>query len=66
MNSEERNQLLRILKDFEDLFDGTLGDWDTDNVDLGLKSNYKPLNFVNKIRSLQLTRRSFAKIWKAC
>ena len=27
LNAEERNQLLRILQYFEDLFDGTLGDW---------------------------------------
>ena len=25
LNAEERTQLLRLLKDFEDLFDGTLG-----------------------------------------
>ena len=25
MNAEEKNQVLRFLKDFEDLFDGTLG-----------------------------------------
>ena len=29
MNAEERTQLLRILKDFEYLFGGTLGDWAT-------------------------------------
>ena len=29
MNAEERTQILRLLKDFEDLFDVTLGDWDT-------------------------------------
>ena len=26
LNAEERNQLLRLLRDFEELFDGTLGD----------------------------------------
>ena len=34
LNAEERTQLLRILKDFKDLFDGTLGDWDTEPIDL--------------------------------
>ena len=28
-NAEERTQILIILQYFEDLFDGTLGDWDT-------------------------------------
>ena len=34
MNAEERTQLLRILKYFEELFDGILGDWDTEPVAL--------------------------------
>ena len=34
LNYEERPQIIWILKDFEDLFDGTLGDWDTEYVDL--------------------------------
>ena len=34
MNTEERNFLLSLLEDFEDLFDGTLGDWATEPVDL--------------------------------
>ena len=34
LNSEERTLLLRLLEDFEDLFDGTLGDWATEPVDL--------------------------------
>ena len=32
INAEEITQILRILKDFEDLFDGTLGDWDSETV----------------------------------
>ena len=37
LNADERNLLLSLLEDFEDLFDGTLGDWATDPVDLELK-----------------------------
>ena len=37
MNPEEGTQLLSLLEDFEDLFDGTFGDWDTEPVDLKLK-----------------------------
>ena len=34
LNAEERTQLLRLLEYFEDLYDGTLGDWDTDPINL--------------------------------
>ena len=44
MNYEEITQLLSLFKDFEDLFDGTLGDWTTEPVDLELKPDYKPFN----------------------
>ena len=44
-NSEERNQLLGLTKDFEDLFDGTIGDWDTDTVELNSNTNFKPFNY---------------------
>ena len=36
--------LLSFIKDFEDLFDGTLGDWATDTVNLELKIYYIPFN----------------------
>ena len=45
MNTEERTQLLRFLEDSEDLFGGTLGDWDTETVDLELNSYSKLFNF---------------------
>ena len=44
LNSEEITQLLIPLKDFEDLFDGNLGDWDTDTVNMDLKPGSKPFN----------------------
>ena len=44
LNAEERNLLLSLIKDFEELVDGTLGDWDTDPVDLKLKPGSKPFN----------------------
>ena len=34
MNAEQKTLLLRLLKDFEFLFGGTLGDWDKDTVSL--------------------------------
>ena len=44
LNYEERIQLLSLLDDSEDLFDGTLGDWATDTVDLEIKLGYKPFS----------------------
>ena len=44
LNAEERTQLLMPLKDFKDLFYGTLGDWYTDPVNIELKIGYKPFN----------------------
>ena len=44
MNAEEITQLLSLLKGFEDLFNGTLGDWDTDTINLELNSDSKPFN----------------------
>ena len=44
LNDEERTQLLSLLEAFGDLFGGTLGDWDTEPVDLEVKSVSKPFN----------------------
>ena len=34
MNADKRTLLLSLLENFEDLFDGNLGNWDIDPVDL--------------------------------
>ena len=44
LNVEEITQLLRILEDFEDLFDGNLGDWDTYPIGLYTNPGSKPFN----------------------
>ena len=44
LNYEEITLLPSLLEDFEDLFDGTLGDWATGPVDLELNTDYKPFN----------------------
>ena len=44
LNTEEKTQLLRVLKYFEEFFDGTLGDWDTELIDLELKPYSEPFN----------------------
>ena len=42
LKSEEKNKLFRLLTSFKDLFDGTLGDWNTNPVDLELKKDAEP------------------------
>ena len=44
LNAEKRTKLLSILKECKDLFDGTLGDWATDTVELNLKPGSKLFN----------------------
>ena len=44
MNAEERNQLLSLPEYFNDLFDGTVGDWVIEPVGLDLKRGSKPFN----------------------
>ena len=43
LEAAEQKQLLRLLQKYEDLFDGTLGTWKTDPIQLELKEpNVKP------------------------
>ena len=44
MDADERSQLLGLLKDFEDLFDVTLGEWDTETVNISLNTDSKTFN----------------------
>ena len=42
LTNSNQEKLLKLLTEFEDLFDGTLGDWDTEPVSLKLKEGAKP------------------------
>jgi hypothetical protein len=42
LNPTEKLQLLELLTEFEDLFDGTLGDWDSEPVSFPLKQGSTP------------------------
>ncbi len=42
LTKEEKNILLRLLLSYEDLFDGTLGDWQTDPIKFQLKPGATP------------------------
>ena len=46
LNAEERTLLLSLLEEFKDLFDGTLGDWATEPVDLELNPDSTPFNSI--------------------
>ena len=59
MNAKERTQLIRLPEHFEALFDGTLGYWDTETVNLELTQIINRL-IVNIINYLELTGKTFA------
>ena len=42
LSETERNKLLQLLQEYEELFDGTLGDWDCNLVSLQLKEGAQP------------------------
>ena len=42
LTKEEKNALLRLLLSYEDLFDGTLGDWQTEPIKFQLKPGATP------------------------
>ena len=39
----QRNEILKLMQKFEELFDGTLGTWKTDPVDFNLKGDKDPI-----------------------
>ena len=42
LSSQQSNKMLRLLTKYEELFDGTLGDFKTDPISLKLKENARP------------------------
>jgi hypothetical protein len=42
LSLQDQNKLLELLTEFEELFDGTLGDWKTDPMSFELKEGDKP------------------------
>jgi hypothetical protein len=44
LTSDEQKQLLKLLAKYEDLFDGTLGIWNTKLIDLELLPDTKPFH----------------------
>ena len=44
LNKEKQNKLLEVLVSYQDLFDGTLGDFNTEPVHVEMKHNATPYN----------------------
>ena len=42
LHKHQERKLLSLLTDFEDLFDGKLGHWETEPIDIELKPEHKP------------------------
>ena len=42
LSLQDQNKLLELLTEFDELFDGTLGDWNTKPVSFELKEGTKP------------------------
>ena len=42
LSAPDQSMLLELLQEFEEIFDGTLGDWDCEPVSLQLKEGAKP------------------------
>jgi hypothetical protein len=42
INTKEKCELLHLLKKYEHLFDGTLGNWETSDIKFNLKEDANP------------------------
>ena len=42
LSDPDKQKLLELLQEFEELFDGTMGDWDCEPVSLQLREGAKP------------------------
>jgi hypothetical protein len=42
LNTDQQNKILQLLKKYESLFDGTLGDWKTKPVSFQIKEGVSP------------------------
>eukprot|EP00804_Cyclotella_cryptica_P013951 CCRYP_002461-RA/>CCRYP_002461-RA protein AED:0.43 eAED:0.43 QI:0/-1/0/1/-1/1/1/0/99 len=60
LSLQDQNSLLELLTEFEELFDGTLGDWYTEPVSFELEEGAKPYHGkaypVPKSRKEQLSK----------
>ena len=56
----QRNELLKLLQIFEELFYGTLDNWKIDTVDLELKQDMKPI-FLRPYPVLKLHEEMFKR-----
>ncbi len=64
-NAPEQSSLLKLLQDFEELFDRTLGDWDCELVSLQLQEGAQPYDgqpFPIPKQHLDVTKKQIQRI----
>ena len=65
LSAPEKALLLELLQEFEELFDGTLGDWDYDPVLLKLREGARPYHgcpFQIPKRHLEVTKKDTQRL----
>ena len=65
LSNPEKQSLLELLQEFEELFDGTLGDWDCEPVSLQLKEGAKPYHgrlFPVPKKHIKITKKEIQRL----
>ena len=65
LSDPEKQSLLELLQEFEELFDGTLGDWDGEPVSLQLKEGAKPYHgrsFPIPKKHMEITKKEIQRL----
>jgi len=65
LDAPQQNMLLELLQDFEELFDGTLGDWDCKPVSFQLKEGAQPYHgrpFPIPKKHMETTKREVQRL----
>ncbi len=65
LRDPEKQSLLELLQEFEELFDGTLGDWDCELVSLQLQVGAKPYHgrpFPTPKKHMKITKKEIQRL----
>jgi hypothetical protein len=65
LSAPKKASLLELLQEFEELFDGTLGDWDCDPVSLELKEGARPYHgrpFPIPKKHVEITKKEIQRL----
>ena len=64
-SNPDKQKLLELLQEFEELFDGTLGDWDCEPVSLQLREREKPYHgrpFPIPKKHMEITKKEIQRL----